>query len=139
MFSKVTKDALFEEIQAPPLSEEQVLNMAVLQTGTVETTFEADITTTQIEEKEFVKKIEIQPIVELHEQPRITRIHEQEIVEIQEQPITRVIHENPIIKRYVNAENQTLTRSENVQFSTDATPKRRMRRAIYLIEVERPE
>jgi hypothetical protein len=92
-----------EEIQAAPMSEEELLlNTAALATQ-VETLRIEENTINQIEEKELIKRIEIQPVVELHEQPHITEIHEQKIVEVIETPVVRIIHEQPIIKRFVDA------------------------------------
>jgi hypothetical protein len=147
VFAKVTTDAVFEEIEAPPLTETELAQAKRELVTKVDTKMFSDAKIDQILEKEFVKQVAVQPIVELHEQPRITEIHEQEIIEVQEQPIMRIIHENPIVKRYNDLPNEATTLLTSVtaettikkEVTTETAAPRKMRRAIYLVEVERPE
>jgi hypothetical protein len=84
------------------MSETELLVNSEELIGMVETMKVTESHIDQIVEKELIKKVEIQPVVELHEQPHITEVHEQKVVEVVETPVLRVIHEKPIIKRYVD-------------------------------------
>jgi hypothetical protein len=88
------------------MSEDELVTNTEQLIGNIETLKIQEKYVDQLEEKELIKKIEIQPVVELHEQPRITEIHEQKVVEVIETPVVRVIHEKPIVKRFVDAPSE---------------------------------
>jgi hypothetical protein len=109
VFKKASLPERLEEIEAPPMQEKELLEDALLLAGKKETIAIEERDIKQIKEKEFIKRVEIQPVVELHVQPHITEVHEQKVVELIQQPITRVVHEKPIIKRVVDSPGQVET------------------------------
>ncbi|KAL0478365.1 DNA translocase FtsK [Acrasis kona] len=138
IYTRTTTNAKFEEFKTEPLKDAAFLEAQAELLGTRSLVKKSEADIAQVQEKEYIKKIEVQPIVELHEQPRITEIHEQEIIEVQEQPITRVFHEKPIVRRFNEGVEVASSRLDTTTVDTTVKPTvRKTRRAIYLVEVER--
>ncbi|KAL0483455.1 carbamoyltransferase [Acrasis kona] len=102
LFNKVTQASVVEDIAAPELTEQELLVKAEALTGNLTTQKLKETHVNEVDHAELIKRIEIQPVVELHEQARITEVHNQKIVEVQETEVTRVIHEKPIVRRVVD-------------------------------------
>jgi hypothetical protein len=92
------------------MSEFELQQSTKALTGNLTTAVTEEKDVRQIREQEFIKRVEIQPVVEIHEQPRITEVHEQKVVELIQQPITRVVHEKPIITRVVDRPGEIETK-----------------------------
>ncbi|KAL0483464.1 ribosomal protein S12 methylthiotransferase [Acrasis kona] len=119
-FNKLTRAGVIEDIEAPEMTEAELLAKTEALIGNVETLNVKESHVNEVTEKELIKRIEIQPIVELHEQARITEVHEQKIVEVLETPVMRVIHEKPIVRRYVDApEEPTVVKTSIQAFKTE--------------------
>lgn len=56
----------------------------------------------EVRAHDVIKRVEVVPEIEIHEQPRVTEIYHRTVVEHIDQPVTRVIYEEPIIRHVVD-------------------------------------
>jgi len=74
-----------------------------------------------VNESAVLKRVEIQPIVEVHDQKFIKEVHEQNVHEIVEQPIIRRVYQQPIFRRIGEnlyeevKDTSTLTMTEEIK------------------------
>jgi trehalose/maltose hydrolase-like predicted phosphorylase len=61
-----------------------------------------DVKVDTLQDKEEVREIIIQPMIERHQQALVTEIHDKKVIEVHEHPVVRKIIEKPIIREIIH-------------------------------------